>query len=169
MEMIKSTDIEHMIEFENKTWEVTSYIGIICLPVATICLNSFLNRPQSYYQILELTNSEVIIKGNYLYFCCIPGKYESHTNYGGKLSIENDCFCFWKINSNMGNFLPGWGCNKDLVQEIYLELNQRSAARGNQSILNQSEDTIKLLINLTKDIELIKEYLNVNHAEAIER
>ena len=159
MEMIKSTDIEHMIEFENKTWEVTSYIGIICLPVATICLNSFLNRPQSYYQILELTNSEVIIIGNYLYFCCIPGKYESHTNYGGNLSIENDCFCFWKINSNMGN----------IVQEIYLELNRRSSARGNQSILNQSEDTINLLINLTKDIELIKEHLQINHSKTIER
>ena len=159
MEMIQSTGIEHLIEFENKTWEVTSYIGIICLPVATICLNSFLNRPQSYYQILELTNSEVIIKGNYLYFCCIPGKYESHTNYGGKLSIENDCFCFWKINSNMGN----------IVQEIYLELNRRSSARGNQSILNQSEDTINLLINLTKDIELIKEHLQINHSKTIER
>ena len=159
MEMIKSTDIEHMIEFENKTWEVTSYIGIICLPVATICLNSFLNRPQSYYQRLELTNSEVIIIGNYLYFCCIPGKYESHTNYGGNLSIENDCFCFWKINSNMGN----------IVQEIYLELNRRSSARGNQSILNQSEDTINLLINLTKDIELIKEHLQINHSKTIER
>ena len=157
--MIQSTGIEHLIEFENKTWEVTSYIGIICLPVATICLNSFLNRPQSYYQILELTNSEVIIKGNYLYFCCIPGKYESHTNYGGKLSIENDCFCFWKINSNMGN----------IVQEIYLELNRRSSARGNQSILNQSEDTINLLINLTKDIELIKEHLQINHSKTIER
>ena len=159
MEMIKSTDIEHMIEFENKTWEVTSYIGIICLPVATICLNSFLNRQQSYYQRLELTNSEVIIIGNYLYFCCIPGKYESHTNYGGNLSIENDCFCFWKINSNMGN----------IVQEIYLELNRRSSARGNQSILNQSEDTINLLINLTKDIELIKEHLQINHSKTIER
>ena len=177
MHAVQTSEIEPKVEFENKSFETTSYIGMLCIPIiTTFTVPIFI--PLSYHETLELTNDEVIIHGKNICFGCIPGTYESRKPYGelGDVSIGNDCCCLWKVYGGMGIFVPGWGCNKDLVKEIHSELKNRSMKRGDQAQLKKSEQTIEILTNLTKeittirqDIDLIMDHLKISRSLSINR
>eukprot|EP00928_Gymnodinium_smaydae_P029159 TRINITY_DN22035_c0_g1_i2.p1 TRINITY_DN22035_c0_g1~~TRINITY_DN22035_c0_g1_i2.p1 ORF type:complete len:699 (-),score=74.54 TRINITY_DN22035_c0_g1_i2:400-2421(-) len=112
-------------EFEAKTYNVTNIPDCLCNFLCSCGLRGCLRNT------LELGPDEVLLVREDL---C--SRSSSRTPYGnlGSVETEETCFCCHELPDVA---TPGFGCSKDLVDEIAKELQERKVMRGNIAHMKQ--------------------------------
>eukprot|EP00420_Gonyaulax_spinifera_P001349 CAMPEP_0197944672 /NCGR_PEP_ID=MMETSP1439-20131203/125528_1 /TAXON_ID=66791 /ORGANISM="Gonyaulax spinifera, Strain CCMP409" /LENGTH=259 /DNA_ID=CAMNT_0043567925 /DNA_START=51 /DNA_END=827 /DNA_ORIENTATION=- len=77
------------------------------------------------HQHLNLEHEEAMVEST----TCISRSVQRRP-YGQLGSVDEvNCCCTHAVNSGLGLYQPGWGCEKELVAEVVLELKRRMKAR----------------------------------------
>lgn len=82
--------------------------------------------------------------------CCSESK--SKRPYGQLVDVQvsTACGCCSSVSSSIGVLSPGWGCEKDKVEEVAEHLKTRMKARGDTGNIQRQEETIRLLHQLVQ-------------------
>jgi len=119
-------------EFENKSYDVTNYPESIC---NLLCAGWRTRK-------IDLTPDEMLIVTQ---DCC--SLIQSRTPYGNVDAVETEtaCCCCAQLPDIA---TPGCGCNRELVNEIAAELQERKTKRGNIAQIKQQENIIVEVLKL---------------------
>lgn len=122
-----------------------------CAPYSRYCLSSsFL-----LLKVLTLRKEEVIRHDKTL---C--GERISVRPYHELGSVETGlCCCFVCVDSNLGTIIPSFGCDRDAVNCIVQELNERVASRGDAAQVLTSLKVAARTNEINEKMELIAQHL----------
>jgi len=148
--------IEPEKEFDTKNYDVTNFPESCCTFLFT-CGTACCTKTN-----LELGSDELtIVQEN------MCGRTSSRTPYGnlGSVETELNCCC---CHSLPDVATPGFGCSKDMVEEIAEELQQRKVKRGNIAQMQQQENIIKEVLQLEVKMDLLCHEKGVQYPPAPE-
>jgi hypothetical protein len=127
--------------FPDKSYDVTPCCGCCC-PVS-------LNLTQEEAWIQQVGIEAVTQKREYAQLSTVQ--------------LQKSCFCCRAAVSDLGPILPGFGCSGKLVGEIVDELTQRMYAKGTIGQIKIQENTLKQLVEIQKEIELMEGHFGVKY------
>eukprot|EP00933_Yihiella_yeosuensis_P084261 TRINITY_DN98685_c0_g1_i1.p1 TRINITY_DN98685_c0_g1~~TRINITY_DN98685_c0_g1_i1.p1 ORF type:complete len:734 (-),score=156.32 TRINITY_DN98685_c0_g1_i1:176-2377(-) len=111
-------------------------------------------------QMLQLEEEEAILTTNTLF------GFESRVqkreyNQLGYVNPKKSCICLRAVDSELGTFMPGAGCDAAMVSQISGELQQRMYARGNIGQIKKQERIVGQVKDIANSMPILVEKLGV--------